>query len=134
MTDLLNDLLDAIDARETGKIRNLLAQGALATDEFHDSIQKAGRAGYDDAVRLILAADPEFHEAKSDAQRAAGQRGHVNTVLMVNSSLALNDRPGNDKRKTLLNAFKSAVNANDTGAAEQTLDSLIKVSFPNCQI
>lgn len=107
--------------------RDLLFRGADVSWDFYAAAQNAASGGHAAVLKLVLAADPEFHETKQDALRAAGraQKFDINQLLINTAGMDTNPQ-----RRALHQAFDNARHAGDRAAANHALDQIVALMFP----
>ena len=120
-------LADPALGNNTVSARDLLFKGADVSWDFYAAAQNAAAGGHAGVLKLVLAADPEFHETKQDAMRAAGRAAKfdLNEILINSAGLDTNTA-----RRALQQDFVTAQQANDRAAADQALDKIVALMFP----
>ena len=107
--------------------KDLLFRGADVSWDFHAAAQNAASRGHIEVLKLVLAADPEFHETKSDAMRAAGQANRFDVNEWLINSASMDTDP---QRRALHQVFVNARQAQDRPAADRALDQIVTLMFP----
>lgn len=107
--------------------RDLLFRGADVSWDFHAAAQNAASGGHAAVLKLVLAADPEFHETKQDAMRAAGRarKFDINELLIYSADMSTNPQ-----RRALHQDFVNARRALDRTASDRALDQIVTLMFP----
>lgn len=121
------ELADPALGNDTARARDLLFRGADISHDFYAAAQNAAANGNADVLKLVLAADSEFHETKQDAMRTAGRAGRfaINELLIDSSG-----RETNASRQVLHAQFIAAKHTNDRAAADQALNDIMALMFP----
>lgn len=121
-------LADPALGNDTASARDLLFKGADISWDFYAAAQNAATNGHAGVLKLVLAADPEFHETKQDALRAAGRAAKFNlNEILINSA----GPDTNSARWALHQKFVAAKHANDRTAMDLALDKIVALMFPH---
>lgn len=107
--------------------RRLLFAGADVSYGFYAAVQNAATGGHQNVLKLVLAADPDFHESKQDALRAAGRAGQAKAVQLLCETA---DNSTNATRFALRHKFVSACHENREEDAAQALNCIVALMFP----
>lgn len=107
--------------------KELLFRGADVSWDFHAAAQNAASRGHIEVLKLVLAADPEFHETKSDAMRAAGRANRFDVNEWLINSASMDTDP---QRRALHQEFVNARQSQNRPAADRALDQIVTLMFP----
>lgn len=120
-------LADPSLGNDADTAKDLLFRGADISWDFHAAAQNAASGGHAAVLKLVLAADPEFHETKQDAMRAAGRarKFDINELLIYSADMSTNPR-----RRALHQEFVNAQQALDRAASDRALDQIVALMFP----
>lgn len=122
-------LADPSLGNDADAAKDLLFRGADVSWDFHAAAQNAASGGHAAVLKLVLAADLEFHETKSDAMRAAARarQFEISELLIFNTADMMNTNP---QRRALHQDFVNARQAQDRPAADRALDQIVTLMFP----